>query len=54
MDMSGKDTYRDYTFADVSEEDLKKITELEHNIGDHTKEDVILIAYKNNQMNSQK
>ncbi len=54
MDMNDKSTFRDYNFADVSEEDLKKITELEHTIGNSAKEDVILIAYKNSQMNSQK
>ena len=54
MDMSDKSSFKDYRFADVSEEDLKRITELEHNIGDSTKEDVILIAYKNCQMNSHK
>ncbi|MDF2512402.1 MAG: hypothetical protein K0S04_2268 [Herbinix sp.] len=54
MEMSNKSAFNDYQFANVSEADLKKITELEHNIGDSTKEDVILIAYKNSQMNTQK
>lgn len=54
MDQNDKSTFRDYSFADVSDEDLKKITELEHNIGAGTKNDVILIAYKNCHMDSQK
>ena len=54
MELSNKSTFNDYQFANVSEKDLKKITELEHNIGDSTNEDVILIAYKSSQMNTQK
>ena len=54
MEMSDKSTFKDYRFADVSDDDLKKITDLEHNICNGTKDDVILIAYKNCQMDSQK
>ncbi len=54
MEMNDKNTFKDYRFADVSGDDLKKITELEHNICNRTKEEVILIAYQNCQTDSQK
>ncbi len=38
--------YTEYDIADVSEEDLKNISELEKSISTNAKEDIVLIAYK--------
>ncbi|HHV11578.1 MAG TPA: hypothetical protein GXX75_15000 [Clostridiales bacterium] len=54
MEINDKNAFKDYQFADVSGEDLKKIIELEHNICNRTKEEVILIAYQNCRTDSQK
>ena len=39
-------SYKEYDFADVSEEDLRNITSLEKTISTNTHEDIVLIAYK--------
>jgi phosphoenolpyruvate-protein kinase (PTS system EI component) len=38
--------FTDYDIADISEEDLRNICELEKTISTNTKEEVVLIAYK--------
>lgn len=40
--------YTEYDIADVSEEDLRNISELEKSISTNAKEDIVLIAYKHN------
>lgn len=40
--------YTEYDIANVSEEDLKNISELEKSLSTNTKEDIVLIAYKHN------
>lgn len=54
MELKATDTFKNYRFADVSTEDLKKISELENSICKGSQEDVILIAYQNCQSDSQK
>lgn len=44
--------YADYDIANVSDEDLKNICELEKSISSNTKEDVVLIAYKHKNSDS--
>jgi hypothetical protein len=38
--------YTNYDIADVTENDLKNISELEKSLSSNTKEDIVLIAYK--------
>lgn len=40
-------TFNDYSFADISDDELARITELEQQISSKVKEDIVLIAYKN-------
>lgn len=44
--MENKDKFSGYSIADITEEDIKNITELEKTISGRTKEDIVLIAYK--------
>lgn len=46
MENKAREIYRDYQFADIPEEDLQKITDLENKICNDTKEEIVLIAYK--------
>jgi hypothetical protein len=38
--------YTNYDIADVTQDDLKSISELEKSLCSNTKEDIVLIAYK--------
>jgi hypothetical protein len=38
--------YTNYDIADVTEDDLKNISDLEKSLCSNTKEDIVLIAYK--------
>lgn len=38
--------FNDYDIAEISDEDLEKICELEKAISTNTKDEVVLIAYK--------
>lgn len=46
MENQAREMYRDYRIADIPEEDLQKITDLENKICKDTNEDIVLIAYK--------
>jgi hypothetical protein len=43
MELKG---FKEYEFADISEEDLRNITECEKALCAKAKEDIVLIAYK--------
>ncbi len=43
MELKG---FKEYNFADLSETELKNITELENNMRTNTKKDIVLIAYE--------
>lgn len=46
--------FRDYRIADITEDELRQITDLEKTISSNTHDDIVLIAYKNCNIDAKK
>lgn len=46
MDIKSINRSKDYSIADISDEDIKNITKLEQSLKSKTNQDIVLIAYQ--------